>query len=144
MKTIAVFCSNQCPGERVLAAYDWARSIREREDLTIIGGFHTVIEKDILEILLRGTCPVIIVPARSIESMRIPLAWRPHIESNRIQLLSPFPATVKRITAKNALRRNDFVAQQADEILIVYASQGGHLEEQSRQWTTAGKLVTCL
>jgi len=48
-----------------------------RDDgVTVISGFHTPVEKECLRILLRGSQPVIICPARSIEGMRIPPTWK--------------------------------------------------------------------
>ena len=59
----ALFCSRKCPGDAILKAYDLAQELREKE-IPVIGGFHTPVEKDMLEILLRGKGPVVICPAR--------------------------------------------------------------------------------
>jgi len=141
---LAVFCSNRCPGDLILAAYDWARVIRRRSDLTIVSGFHTVIEKDVLDILLKGNCPLMVVPARSIENMRIPSAWKPHLATDRLRVESPFPASARRITKKNALLRNEHVAEMMDEILIIHASAEGHLDQQCVGWLKDGMNVSAL
>ena len=85
-----------------------------------------------------------VVPARGVESMRIPAAWKPHIAIGRLCIESPFPASAKRITQKNALLRNDHVAGLADEILIIHASADGHLEQQCLGWLKDGKKVSAL
>lgn len=141
---LAVLCSNRCPGDLILAAYDWARAVRQRSDLTIVSGFHTVIEKDVLEILLEGSCPIVVVPARSAEGMRIPAAWKAPLAAGRLQVTSPFPASARRITKENALLRNAYIAGLADEILIIHASAEGHLEQQCLGWLGEGKKVTAL
>lgn len=49
---LALFCSQKCPGDAILKAYDLAQELREKET-PVIGGFHTPVEKDMLEILLK-------------------------------------------------------------------------------------------
>lgn len=39
--------------------------------VTVIGEFHSPMEKECLNILLRGSQPIIVCPARSLENMRI-------------------------------------------------------------------------
>jgi hypothetical protein len=141
---LGVFCSNRCPGDLILAAYDWARAVRRRNDLTIVSGFHTVIEKDVLEILLAGSCPIVVVPARSAECMRIPAAWKAPLAAGRLIIESPFAASARRITKENALLRNAYIAGLVDEIFIIHASAEGHLEEQCRGWLGEGKKVSAL
>lgn len=141
---LALFCSNRCPGGLILAAYDWARAIRQRSDVTIVSGFHTVIEKDVLEILLAGDCAIVMVPARSAASMRIPAAWKAALAAGRLRIESPFAASVRRITRETARVRNDYIAGMADEILVIHASAGGHLEQQCRGWLRGGKKISAL
>ena len=66
----ALFCSAKCPGDLILKTYDLAQIIRQ-SGMTVIGGFHSPMETECLTILLRGTQPVIICPARNINGMRI-------------------------------------------------------------------------
>jgi len=79
----ALFCSRICPGNAILAAMDQAQKWREQGRCTI-SGFHSPIEKECLQILLRGVQPIIICPGRSLEGMRIPKEWREGIQGDRI------------------------------------------------------------
>ena len=144
MIKLAIFCSNKCPGSSILKSYEYAKYIRLRTDITVIGGFHTKIEKDVLEILLEGKCPIVFTPARSIENMRIPVKWRPHLDSGRIQIISAFKPYERRITKENSIKRNNYIAHMADEILIIYASPGGTLETHVNEWVEAGLNVNWL
>ena len=47
---VALFCSLKCPGDLVLATYDLARTLRDR-GVAAIGGFHTPMEREALDIL---------------------------------------------------------------------------------------------
>ena len=64
------FCSVKCPGDLILRTYDLARALRDAS-VPLISGFHSPMEKDCLDLLLRGSQPVVIGPARSIVKMRL-------------------------------------------------------------------------
>lgn len=81
-------------------------------------------EKECLRLLLRGSQPVIICPARSIEGMRLPREWRQPLENGRLLLLSSFAHSQRRVTTDLAQQRNEFVAALADQIFIAYAAPG--------------------
>jgi predicted Rossmann fold nucleotide-binding protein DprA/Smf involved in DNA uptake len=132
----ALFCSNRCPGDAILAAYDQAQHWRDA-GRCVISGFHSAIEKECLQILLRGLQPIIICPGRSIETMRIPKEWRPGIEEGRVLLLSPFESSQRRVTATLAERRNRLVAAMADEVYFAHIAPDGRtarLAEQVAMW----------
>jgi hypothetical protein len=82
----ALFCSKRCPGDAILKAMDQVQKWRE-QGRCIISEFHSPIEKECLQILLRGGQPIIICPARSLERMRIPMEWRAGIGAGWILLL---------------------------------------------------------
>ena len=128
---LALFCSIKCPGNTILKTFDLMKELRD-EGITVIGGFHSPMEKGYLDILLRGRQPIIICPARSIETMRIPKEWRKPLEDERLLVLSPFPAKEKRKSSGRAEFRNRFVAALADRVLVPYAAPGGKTEQLCR------------
>ncbi|MDQ7010641.1 MAG: DNA-processing protein DprA [Mariprofundaceae bacterium] len=142
-RKLVLFCSRKCPGDLILKAYDLARELRE-QGVTVIGGFHTPVEKECLRILLRGTQPLIICPARSIEGMRIPAAWRNPLERGRLLILSPFGEGQRRMTANLAERRNIFVATLADELLFIHAAEGSKTRAFADRCKVEGKAVRFL
>ena len=132
----ALFCSARTPGDAILRAHDVARRMRD-EGVTVISGFHSPIKKDCLRILLRGTQPIIVCPARAIEGMRIPPECRAAFEGDRLLFLSPFTEQPRRVTQVSALRRNEVVAALADEVFIAHITPGGRTErmaEMLRGW----------
>ena len=136
----ALFCSARCPGDLILLTYDLARYLRDA-GVPVIGGFQTPMEKECLRLLLRGTQPVVICPARSIENMRIPADWRPALEEGRLLVLSPFPPHQRRPTAKAAEQRNDLVADLAHRVFVTHAAPGGKTEAFTRQLAATGKPI---
>ena len=81
-------------------------------------------EKESLEILLRGQQPLVICPARNIKRLRLPTEWRKPYTAGRLLVLSPFAARQQRPTAALAEHRNRFVATLATNILVAYAGPG--------------------
>lgn len=120
----ALFCSASTPGSAILPAHDAARHMRE-SGATVISGFHSTIEKECLQILLRGKQPIIICPGRAIQAVRISQDLRAALEAGRLLLLSPFASTPRRVTKESATLRNELVAALADEAFIAHASPGG-------------------
>lgn len=129
--TLALFCSARCPGSLILKFYDASRALRD-ERQTIISGFHSPLEQEGLLTLMQGQSGIIICPARSIDTMRVPVAWRQMFSDKRLLVLSPFAAHEERITARLATRRNEFVAAIADHVLIVYAEPSGRTAKLAR------------
>jgi len=137
-KLLALFCSARCPGDLILKTYDLARKVRE-SSTTVVGGFHSPMERECLDLLLRGTQPVVICPARGIERMRLPRHWMTAIDQGRMLILSPFAGTVRRPTIRTAAQRNDFVAAIADAVFVAHASPASKIEAFCRRLHLLGK-----
>ncbi len=131
-KTLAVFSSIKCPGSVILKTYDLIHQLRDK-GITIISGFHSPMEKECLNILLKGKQPIIICPARNIEGLRIKAEYKKPIEDGRLLLLSPFAEKENRVSAERAMERNRFAAAIADRIFIPYAEANGKTEQFCRE-----------
>ena len=134
----ALFCSSRCPGDVILSLYDIARAMRDAR-APIVSGFQSPMERECLRILLRGEQPIVVCPARGIESMRIPSEWRGALEQSRLVIASPFPATLRRPTVASAQLRNEFVASLAPRVFIAHAAPGGKTEAFARRLAETGK-----
>jgi hypothetical protein len=140
---LAVFSSAKCPASMILKAHDYAKEIRNGE-IGIISGFHAPAEKEILEVLLKGTCPIIVVLGRRLENARLPVLWRAEIEKGRMLVISPFKEYQIQVKKEMALKRNDLAAQIAGHVLVVHASEGRSLQGQVESWKLEGKEVSFL
>lgn len=101
-------------------------------------------EKECLRLLLRGTQPVIICPARTLTGMRLPTEWRDPLDNGRLLVLSGFADGQRRVTAELAQQRNQIVAALADQIFIAYASPGSKTDGFVRSLLTWGKPLLTL
>jgi predicted Rossmann fold nucleotide-binding protein DprA/Smf involved in DNA uptake len=135
---LGFFCSVKCPGELILRTYDLARALRDA-GAPIISGFHSPIEKDCLDLLIRGTQPVVLCPARSIHNMRLAKDLKANIEKGRVLVLSPFEGQVKRPTAQISERRNQFVGALSEAVFVAYAEPGGKTEDFCKVILSSGK-----
>jgi len=140
---LGFFCSTRCPGEVIIRTYDLARALREA-GVPMLGGFHTPMEKECLALLLRGTQPMVICPARSIAQMRLPADWRQSVVHNRLLILSPFEAQHRRPTVELTEQRNRFVAALSAHIFIAHAAPKSKTEALCLELLRQGKQVFAL
>ncbi len=140
---LGFFCSVRARGDALLKTYDLARALRSR-DLTVVGGFQSPMEKEFLDLLLRGSARVVLCPARGIGVMRIPGAWKAPLAGGRLLILSFFDDALRRPTAAIAARRNAWVAALADRLLVPHAEPGGKTERLCRDALARGNPVFTL
>lgn len=138
---VAFLCSRKYPPELVLKSYDWAIEQRNK-GVCVISGFHSQIEKDVFHFLLKGTQPIILVLARGIKK-NWSVEIRKALDDNRLLIISPFPDSVRRVSEKTALRRNLYMIEIADEVLVAHAEKGGQIEkllinEKKVKWIDGG------
>jgi predicted Rossmann fold nucleotide-binding protein DprA/Smf involved in DNA uptake len=136
-KWISFFCSIRCPGHLLWKAYDLAQRWRA-ENQPVIGGFHSPVEKEVLNIMLRSTVPVCIVLARSLPK-RIPKEFCRPLDEDRLLLVSPFDEKTRRATQETAAYRNQVVAALADKVFLAYAAPGSKTEAFCREVVGTGK-----
>lgn len=136
----------------LLPVYDQMVSLRNRgRGVPVVGGFHTSLERECLEILLRGTAPITIVPARAFEPGTDRLyagkLWaevKRGIADGRVTIVPPPGVTGSRITRANAAIRNAFLLDRASEVLLLYATPGGETERMVRAALARGLPVSVL
>jgi len=131
-RSIALFCSQKCPGDLILKTYDLARILRQA-CMTVIGGFHSSMEQECLAILLRGMQPVIICPARNINGMRIRKGFKKPLKDGRLLFLSPFEESQRHISVKTSYYRNFFVAALSSVVFVAHAGLGSKTEAFCRE-----------
>ncbi len=124
----AFLCGTECPGDRILEAYEWARRQCD-ERRTVISGFHTPVEKDVLAILARRGANIIKVPARDIPKT-FDAELRTPMEEGRFLALSPFGyGKPSRLTKDSCSIRNRFVLSRGATRYVPHCAPGSNLEE---------------
>lgn len=134
---LAIFSSAKCPASLILKAHNFAKEIRDGE-IGVISGFHSPAEWEVLEVLLNGKCPIVVVMGRSLKNARLPIKWKTEIEKGRLLIISPSKNYQKYVTKEISLKCNDLAARIAKRVLIVHASEGGSLQGQVEMWKLNG------
>jgi predicted Rossmann fold nucleotide-binding protein DprA/Smf involved in DNA uptake len=135
---LGLFCSVRCPGDLILRTYDLARALRDA-GVPVISGFHSPIEKDCLDLLLRGGQPVVLCLARSIQNMRLSKDFKAGVEEKRVLVISPFEGKLRRPSRQSSLLRNQLVGILSAAVFVTYAEPGGKTEEFCTEVLNAGK-----
>lgn len=110
-KCLGLICSVQCPGSIVIKTFDAIRELRDA-GVVVVGGFHSPMEKECLEFLLRGEQPVIVVLAKGLSRPNLAGAWRAAFDAGQLLILSPFDDTVGRTTRTTAQKRVHCLARR--------------------------------
>lgn len=132
----AFLCSKEAPGATILKAFDQAAAWRDA-GRCVISGFHSPLEQQCLDILLRGKQPIVMALARGLGALRLPAAQRKALDEGRLTMVSPFPVTEKRVSADLARQRNRFAAALAGEVVFGFVAPGGSLallRDEIRCW----------
>lgn len=129
---VAFVCSVQCPGSVVIRTFDAIRELRD-SGVAVIGGFHSPMEQECLDFLLRGKQCVIMSLAKGLTRPRLSIAQRAAMEDGRLILVSIFPETITRTNKQQSQARNEFITALATSVLIPHASPGGNAESIARQ-----------
>lgn len=101
----------------VLPTLDWAVEIANQEDVAIVSGFHSKIEREVLEFLLRGRCGIVCVLARGIYKRPV----EPYIaafDAGRVLFISNENDSLTRVSKESCRRRNEYVASISDELVL--------------------------
>ena len=118
----AFLCSPQCPGSKVQEACDWARRQCDERG-TVISGFHSPVERDVLEILARRGANIIWVPGRDLPKLT-PKELKPANDQGRLMILSPFAyGEVTRPSGESCSLRNRFVLDLAHSTFIPHVAE---------------------
>ena len=86
--------------------------------------FHSEMEDAVLDMLLPGTCPIILVLGRSLYK-KVPEKLRPALDSGRLLIISI--SNQGRISRESAYAANEYIRKNSDSITFGYLSQDSSL-----------------
>ena len=119
----AFLCSTPCPAAKVAEACEWARRQCDA-GATIISGFQTPLELEVLDILARRGANLIWVPGRDIP-ITMDATFRQPMNENRLLVLSPFAyGKPSRQSKESCSIRNRFVLGFAKDRYLPHGADG--------------------
>lgn len=116
-RRIGYFASGTIVSLSVLPTFDWATEVSKREDVAIVSGFHSKMEREVLDFLLRGKCGIICVLARSIYK-KIPDKYREAYNAGRVLFIAPFKTSATRTSRHLCQQRNEYAASISDSLVF--------------------------
>ena len=116
-------CSRCTKSSVILPCLDWAVS-HAHGDAVVMSTFHSEMEDAVLDMLLPGTCPIILVLGRSLYKV-VPEKLRPALDSGRLLIVSI--SNQGRISRESAFAANEYICNNSDSITFGYLSQDSSL-----------------
>lgn len=140
---LGLICSVSCPGSVVIKTFDAIRELRDA-GIVVAGGFHSPMERECLDFLLRGSQSVVLCPALGTEWLSLDPQQQGAVEDGRLVVIALFGPEVVRATPALAQRRNEFVAALADTVFVPHAVPGGKAEAAAMHAIARGQPVLTL
>lgn len=134
---VALVSSVQCAGSLVMQTFDAVRGLRDA-GAPVAGGFHSPLERECLDFLLRGDQPLVVALAKGLAWPRLPAAWRVAVDAGRLLVVTPFNHDVRRTTSAQARARNRLICELAAAVLIPHAAPGGDVERLAGELAARG------
>jgi len=124
---IGVLASGKAPGPVVWESYQFFYALRDA-GVTIAGGWHSPLEKGILDALIEGKANVAFFAAKGLKARGFQQKFKLLDRTSRGLMISPFPDNVTKINSTEGPRlRNELLAAISDVLLIPYIKPGGKL-----------------
>ena len=122
-KLVAFFASRNSPPEALDLASRWAHEI-DKTDKIVISGFHSPIERVVLDILLAKGCSVVVTLGRSLYR-KIPAHLQAAYDEHRLLFVSF--RNYSRPSFSNSQLRNWLTADLANELVFAPYDRGSQL-----------------
>lgn len=129
---VGYFASGTIATLSVMPTLDWAAEVAKRDDVAIVSGFQSKMEREVLDFLLRGKCNIICVLARTIYK-KIPNIYREAYNADRVLFIAPFTTSASRTSRNLCQQRNEYVASISDELVFSSLSPNSSLYPLSLQ-----------
>lgn len=130
-------CSRTTRSSVILPCLDWAVK-HARGTEPVISTFHSEMESAVLDMLLQGTCPIILVLARRLYK-NVPERLEAALATGRLLIVST--STLPRISRASAAAANEFVCQQATTLTFGFLSPTSSLFPLCEKAQDMGKHV---
>lgn len=128
LRKVGFLASRKVNPTSVIPTINWANKVSHDPNIAIVSGFQSTLEREVLDIALKGTCGIIYVLNRSLYR-QIPLNLRPTFDSNRLLFISLTSEKVTRPSAINATIRNHYITDIADTLVFASVDEVSSLHQ---------------
>lgn len=127
---IGFLCSSKAQSTAILPCLDWAAKIAKGE-MAVMSTFHSELERAVLDILLRGRCPIILILGRRMYK-EMPEHLRAAFDAGRLLIISLSDST--RISRTTAHFCNEYICKHSPHLLFGYISPDSSLRSLSDEY----------
>lgn len=131
---VGFLCSRTTASSAILPCLDWATAMA-KSNVPVMSTFHSEIESAVLDILLRGTCPIIMVLGRSLYKST-PERLKDAMESERILFVAV--SQQSRISKESAFLANKYITENSAALTFGFLSEASSLSSLYEKATTKG------
>lgn len=126
LRKVGFLASRKVNPTSVIPTINWANKAIHDPNVAIISGFQSTLEREVLDIALKGTCGIIYVLNRSLYR-QIPPNLLPAFNSNRLLFISLTSEKTTRPSAINANIRNRYITNIADTLTFASVNETSSL-----------------
>jgi predicted Rossmann fold nucleotide-binding protein DprA/Smf involved in DNA uptake len=137
---LGLICSVSCPGSVIIRIYEAVRALRDA-GVVVCGGFHSPMERECLDFLVRGRQLVVFCPATGVRHVTLADYVQLALCDGRLVVLSPFGDDVERATPWHGLYRNRVVAALSDALFVPHAVPDGKVFANAKEALGRGQPV---
>lgn len=142
-RVVGLLSSTQTPPDLILPTLDLVRAEADAETI-FMSGFQSPLERECLGILLAAGAAVVVCPARSIDSMRLPGEWTERVARGEMLVLSTIEAAgARRPTVELGELRTLTVLDHARSLFIPSAQPGSRTYSAGALAVERGLPVFC-
>lgn len=121
--SVGFLCSRTTASSAILPCLDWATEMANGS-VPVMSTFHSDLESAVLDILLRGSCPIILVLGRSMYKV-MPKQLVEAFDSGRLLIVSI--SQKSRISRESAFLCNRYIAETASMLTFGFLSKQSSL-----------------
>lgn len=131
LKKTAFLSSRQYEAEDLKKVKEWANGIIQN-NVCVISGFQSRLEREALNVLLeKQNVKIIMVLSRKIFK-ECPAKYKKAVNDGRLLIISPFKTNSLKPTLQTSTKRNKYIIDNSDEIMVGTISEGGMLDQLTR------------
>ena len=137
---VGFLCSRTTASSAILPCLDWATE-KAKGSVPVMSTFHSEIESAVLDILLRGKCPIILVLGRSMYKA-LPERLQTAFDDGRLLIVSV--SNQPRISKESAYLSNKYITETASALTFGFLSKVSSLYPLYEKSVVKSNACTCL
>ena len=135
----AYLCSMTNDKQVIDKSVDWANRYKDKR-ICVISGFQSPAEISVLETLLKGNANIIMVLAKKMFKS-CPEKYKKAVDEGRMLIISPFENIESVTTKESARKRNQYVMDHSNNMVVGYITKLGMLDSVVKTYKLPHKVL---